>query len=167
MTHPTWLLPLEVDNSGLVLTPCPGTKGIELADSIAQLKSQGVSIVVTALSVKEMQEASVEHLPEEVEKAGLQWFNAPIEDDCAPDDAFHARWKHLAPSLHKAINHGEKIALHCMGGSGRTGLLAAHLLLEKGWELPDIISQVQALRPGAFTKEIQIDYINQFAKSVA
>ncbi len=52
--------------------------------------------------------------------------------------------------------------MHCMGGSGRTGLLAAHLLLEKGWELQNIITQVQSLRPGAFTKDVQVEYIKQF-----
>ncbi|EMY8516756.1 dual specificity protein phosphatase family protein, partial [Vibrio cholerae] len=59
---------------------------------------------------------------------------------------------------------GEKVALHCMGGSGRTGLLAAHLLLEKGWPLESIITQVQALRPGAFTKEVQVQYVHQIVK---
>ncbi|CRZ67802.1 protein tyrosine phosphatase [Vibrio cholerae] len=51
-----------------------------------------------------------------------------------------------------------------MGGSGRTGLLAAHLLLEKGWPLESIITQVQALRPGAFTKEVQVQYVHQIVK---
>ncbi len=50
-----------------------------------------------------------------------------------------------------------------MGGSGRTGLLAAHVLLEKNWSLNEIVPQVQALRPGAFTKPLQVEYIEQFA----
>jgi protein-tyrosine phosphatase len=48
-----------------------------------------------------------------------------------------------------------------MGGSGRTGLLAAHILLERGWDLDTIKARVQALRPGAFTKPVQIDYVGQ------
>jgi protein-tyrosine phosphatase len=163
MTHPTWELPVEDNNAALILTPCPGTKEASLSDSIDQLKSQGVTVVVTALSTHEMQEKGVSDLPDLVEKAGLQWFHAPIEDDCAPNEAFQARWKHLSPSLHKALANGEKIAMHCMGGSGRTGLLAAHLLLEKGWELQEIITHVQSLRPGAFTKDVQVEYIHQFA----
>jgi protein-tyrosine phosphatase len=162
MTHPTWELPVADNNAALVLTPCPGTKEASLIDSVAQLKAQGVSVVVTALSTKEMQDKGVGELPDVVEQAGMLWFHAPIEDDCAPDESFPARWKHISPSLHKALASGEKIAMHCMGGSGRTGLLAAHLLLEKGWDLQKIINQVQSLRPGAFTKEVQIDYIHQF-----
>ncbi|PKF51590.1 cyclin-dependent kinase inhibitor 3 family protein [Enterovibrio nigricans] len=162
MTHPTWELPLE-NAAGLVLTPCPGTKDVTLSDSIAQLKEQGVTVVVTALNQEEMDTKGVGSLPEEVKKAGLAWFHAPIEDDCAPEDAFQTGWKGISPSVHQALDNGEKVALHCMGGSGRTGLLAAHILLEKGWALPDIVTQVQALRPGAFTKEVQVQYINQFA----
>ncbi|KXF81480.1 cyclin-dependent kinase inhibitor 3 family protein [Enterovibrio coralii] len=162
MTHPTWELPLE-NTAGLVLTPCPGTKGVGLSDSIAQLKEQGVTVVVTALNQKEMEEAGVSALAEDVKKAGLTWLHAPIEDDCAPDAAFLAGWNEISPTVHQALENGEKVALHCMGGSGRTGLLAAHVLLEKDWALSDIVTQVQALRPGAFTKEVQVEYINTFA----
>ncbi len=127
MTHPTWELPVE-NSASLVLTPCPGTKGVSLTDSIKQLKEQGVTVIVTALSLDEMQAAGVGNLPQEVEKAGILWFNAPIEDDCAPDGAFLQNWQLMLPALLDAVDKGEKIALHCMGGSGRTGLLAAHLL---------------------------------------
>lgn len=53
--------------------------------------------------------------------------------------------------------------MHCMGGSGRTGLLAANLLLELDWPLEKIISEVQALRPGAFQKPVQVEYVQQLA----
>lgn len=69
MTHPTWELPIT-DQAGLILTPCPGTKQTALTESIAQLKAQGVTVVVTALSQQEMQEHGVGQLPEEVEKPG-------------------------------------------------------------------------------------------------
>jgi protein-tyrosine phosphatase len=163
MVHPTWELPIDDNKAALVLTPCPGTKEVSLDDSIEQLKSQGVTIIITALSSKELQEKGVGDLPNVIEKAGLRWVHAPIEDDVAPDKDFQTRWSQYSPMLHQAIADGEKIAMHCMGGSGRTGLLAAHLLLEKGWELREIITHVQALRPGAFTKRVQVEYIHKFA----
>ncbi|PSV30117.1 MULTISPECIES: cyclin-dependent kinase inhibitor 3 family protein [unclassified Photobacterium] len=163
MTHPTWELPISNKSAGLVLTPCPGTKGTPLVDSIDQLKAKGVTIVVTALSIKEMEAKKVGLLPLVVQQVGLQWFNTPIKDDCAPDESFQPHWDAISPALHQALDNGEKVALHCMGGSGRTGLLAAHLLLEKNWQLEDIISQVQALRPNAFTKEVQAEYIRDIA----
>ncbi|BCL71555.1 phosphatase [Vibrio nigripulchritudo] len=161
MTHPTWNLDLE--SGGLVLTPCPGTKGVALEASLQQLKDEGVQAVVTALDNAELASKAVSDLGEITEKLGMKWFQIEIEDDCAPSDAFTAKWQKASPELHKILNQGGKVALHCMGGSGRTGLFAAHLLLEKGWELADIIREVQALRPGAFTKPVQVDYIERVA----
>ncbi|GAA0837972.1 cyclin-dependent kinase inhibitor 3 family protein [Marinomonas arenicola] len=163
MTHPTWELPVTGSQASLVLTPCPGTKSTSLSDSIAQLREQGVTTIVTALNADEMQAHGVEALPAIIKAAGLSWFHLPIEDDCAPSNDFIAQWQQASPQLHQAIEKGQKIALHCMGGSGRTGLLAAHLLLEREWPLAQIISQVQSLRPSAFTKQVQVQYIHQFA----
>ncbi len=57
--------------------------------------------------------------------------------------------------------------MHCMGGSGRTGLLAGHLLLDIGWPLEQCIERIQSLRPGAFTKQEQRRYIEQVARVVS
>lgn len=162
MTHPTWQL--DLDCGALVLTPCPGTKGIDLDTSLAQLKEQGVEAIVTALDSAELASKDVAALGEKTQQLGMQWFQIEIEDDCAPDDAFATKWQQASPTLHQIVDNGGKVAMHCMGGSGRTGLFAAHLLLEKGWSLDEIIRRVQALRPGAFTKPVQVDYIKAVAE---
>ncbi len=159
--HPTW--ELNVDNAALVLTPCPGTKDVSLDESLAQLKQQGVTVVVTALEDAEMRNKGVSELGEKIQALGMKWYQTPIEDDRAPGEDFATLWKSISPALHQALQANEKIAMHCMGGSGRTGLLAANLLLEKGWDLQTIRREVQALRPGAFTKQPQIDYVEALA----
>lgn len=163
MTHPTWLLPLNQQGSGLVLTPCPGTKDVELESSLEQLKTQGVTVVVTALSDEELAEKSVEQLGEQVQALGMKWFQLVIEDDCAPGASFQLKWDAVSSDIQTALDNNQKVAMHCMGGSGRTGLLAAHALLERDWALDDIVGEVQALRPGAFTKPVQVEYIQQVA----
>ncbi len=159
--HPTWTLPLE--SGALVLMPCPGTKQASLEASMAQLAKQGVSTIVTAISDCEMDEKGVADLGAVAKQHGITWFHAPIEDDCAPDEAFLATWQTFNSQLKQALQNEQNVALHCMGGSGRTGLLAAHLLLELGWSLDNIITEVQALRPGAFTKPVQLEYIQKVA----
>lgn len=162
MTHPTWQL--NVDSGALVLTPCPGTKEVDLETALTQLKQQGVGAIVTALDTQELASKGVSELGEKAQQLGMQWFQIEIEDDCAPGAEFMAKWQQASPALHQVIDNGGKVAMHCMGGSGRTGLLAAHLLLEKEWQLDDIVREVQALRPGAFTKPVQVDYIQQVAE---
>ncbi|PMG61397.1 phosphatase [Vibrio splendidus] len=158
MTHPTWQLDLE--QGALVLTPCPGTKEATLDASLAQLKEQGVEAIVTALDDHELASKDVAALGEKTRALGMQWFQIEIEDDCAPGADFATKWQAASPALHQVVDNGGKVAMHCMGGSGRTGLLAAHLLLEKSWDMSKIVQEVQALRPGAFTKPIQVEYIN-------
>ncbi|MEZ8196640.1 MULTISPECIES: cyclin-dependent kinase inhibitor 3 family protein [Vibrio] len=159
--HPTWQL--DVETGALVLTPCPGTKGVDLDTSLAQLKTQGVEAIVTALDDAELASKGVSELGEKTQALGMRWFQIEIEDDCAPGADFAEKWQAISPTLHKIISNGGKVAMHCMGGSGRTGLFAAHFLLEKNWALEEIIRDVQALRPGAFTKSVQVEYINSVA----
>ncbi|USD65380.1 cyclin-dependent kinase inhibitor 3 family protein [Vibrio sp. SCSIO 43136] len=163
MTHPTWQL--DLDLGALILTPCPGTKEADLQTSLEQLKSQGVAAIVTALSDEEMASKNVAELGHITEQLGMKWFQIVIEDDKAPEADFAAKWQAASPTLHAIVDAGDKVALHCMGGSGRTGLLAAHLLLEKQWPLDEIVTKVQALRPGAFTKSVQVEYIQAVAKA--
>ncbi len=162
MSHPTWQL--ELESGALVLTPCPGTKDVALQASLEQLKAQGVEAVVTALDNAELASKNVSELGDITQQLGMKWFQIEIEDDCAPDEAFAAKWQQASPELHAILAKGGKVAMHCMGGSGRTGLFAAHLLLEKEWALEDIVREVQALRPGAFTKPVQIEYIERVAQ---
>lgn len=163
--HPTW--ELAVDSSALVLMPCPGTKELGLTESIQQLKENGVKAIVTAITREEMHEKHVEELGAIAQANGISWIHLPIEDDAVPDEMFTEHWPTVSPQLRSLLKKGDKVALHCMGGSGRTGLLAAHLLLDMNWELETIISQVQALRPGAFTKPEQREYIENVAAVIS
>lgn len=164
MSHPTWQL--ELESGALVLTPCPGTKDVALQASLEQLKEQGVQAVVTALDNAELAAKNVSELGDITQQLGMKWFQIEIEDDCAPDEVFATKWQQASPELHAILARGGKVAMHCMGGSGRTGLFAAHLLLEKEWALDDIVREVQALRPGAFTKPVQVEYIERVAQSI-
>lgn len=161
MTHPTWQLMVNEsqDDAALILTPCPGTKGVSLRDSLAQLKAQGAEAVVTALTMDEMVSKDVQQLEEISQSLSMKWFHLPIEDDNIPDGDFATQWRAVSPELHEILDNNGKIVMHCLGGSGRTGLLAAHLLLEKGWQIDTIVNKVQALRPGAYTKPLQVEYI--------
>ncbi len=164
MTHPTWELSID-HGATLVLTPCPGTKELGLDESLAQLKEQGVVAIVTAINSEEMASKNVGELGEKAKALGLKWFHLPIEDDCAPEADFAQQWKAVSPELHEIVKQGDKIAMHCMGGSGRTGLLAANLLLELDWPLPKIVTEVKALRPGAFSKPVQVNYVEALAQN--
>ncbi len=167
-THPFWALSLDAilgsQGAQLLLTPCPGKKEANLHDSLVQLKEAGATAVLTALQESDLPDGGLELLTQECKTLGLKWFHLPIEDDCAPAEAFDANWDAANTAAQAMLDNGESLVIHCMGGSGRTGLIAARLMLARGFELEPTIAQIQALRPGAFTRQPHIDYIQQFAK---
>lgn len=57
------------------------------------------------------------------------------------------------------MHHGETRVIHCRGGSGRTGLMAAILLLENGANWSGFQTQVQSLRPEARTSPSHRNFI--------
>lgn len=147
--------------AALLFTPCPGTKGVALATSLAELKAAGAKAVLTLTPDHELQQLQVADLPAQCRALDLAWFHCPIEDDQAPGPLFAINWQVAAPQVHQWLRFGDKIAIHCKGGSGRTGLLAAQILLELGLDKTEVKTRVQALRPYALTLQPHLDYFNK------
>lgn len=159
MPHPFSELTIE-NRIKYIFTPCPGTKGEQLAMSITTLKAAGAEVVVSLLSDAEISALGVTDLGEEIIRQGMVWYQLPIEDDCAPDKKFMKAFTSIKPALLRHINRGDAIAIHCRGGSGRTGLMAAILLLECGFKWADVQAQIQSLRPQALTLPAHLDFIH-------
>jgi protein-tyrosine phosphatase len=158
--HPFSLVPLA-NGAHFIFTPCPGTKEVNLIDSLKELKQAGATAIVTMLSTDEMQSLGVAELGHEIEALGMQWFQLPVEDDCEPGAAFKTVFPQAKPILVQLIKSGETIVIHCRGGSGRTGLMAAVLLLEMGENWADIKPLIQSIRPKALTLEPHLSFLDK------
>ena len=159
-THPSDLLPLDAAGAGLILTPCPGTKGVSPSATLEQLKAAGASAVITLMPQSEMASNEVTNLAALCSEAGLQWFHLPIADDHPPQADFSAAWQAQRAAVHRLLDSGGKIAIHCKGGSGRTGLMAAQILVERGSAKDEATAAVKALRPNALSLDIHQDYLS-------
>lgn len=147
--------------AALLFTPCPGTKGVDITTALTQLKAAGAVALISLTPDSEMQQLQVNTIPALCRELGLGWFHCPIEDDQAPGPMFAINWQVAAPQVHQWLRFGDKIAIHCKGGSGRTGLLAAQILLELGLDKIEAKSRVQALRPYALRLQPHLDYFNK------
>jgi protein-tyrosine phosphatase len=158
--HPYFALACPESKGQLFLTPCPGSKGINLKDSLGELKNAGATVVITLMPEPEMRSNSVARLPETCAQLGLTWIHIPVEDEGAPNNEFTVRWQQAGPKIHQRLDNNENIVIHCKGGSGRTGVLAAQILMERGAPMQPTLVTIKALRPNAFVHAVQVNYIS-------
>ncbi|WP_432464569.1 MULTISPECIES: phosphatase domain-containing putative toxin [unclassified Agarivorans] len=163
-SHPIYAVDLS-DHAQLLLTPCPGTQGVDLSTSLQQLCYKNSPALLTMMTKQELADMQVSDLPKHAVTYDMQWFHLPIEDDTVPDQAWEEHFQSVLPRFLQLINNGMSLSLHCKGGSGRTGLVAARIMLALGFELEDCIAKIKAVRPNAFSVPAQLEYIQQFAKS--
>ncbi len=57
------------------------------------------------------------------------------------------------------LRKGRDVLVHCKGGLGRAGTIAARLLIELGMEPATAIDRVRAVRPGAIETPEQKQYV--------
>lgn len=158
MTHPTDKLTLA-NNVTLYLTPCPGTKAMDLTQTIAQFAQQGIKALISLTPKDEMEKHGVTSLPQICANHGITWFYAPVDDFQAPAEAFQKEWPLCKEKVHEFLNDNQPVALHCHGGQGRTGTVAAQILIERGYSFEQAKAEIKAVKPGALTNEKQVSYL--------
>jgi protein-tyrosine phosphatase len=164
MQHPFDILPLE-NGAQLIFTPCPGTKEVNLVESISTLKEAGTNMLITLMFDEELEINNALSLSDECKKQGITWIQLPILDDAAPNEAFETQWHIQKQAILEMISNKGKIAVHCKGGSGRTGLVIGLILLALGWSSEKVIKAVQTVRPKALKHPVQLDYFNRYIES--
>jgi protein-tyrosine phosphatase len=166
LAHPFSIMTLADGVGQILFTPCPGTKEVDLHTSLEQLTAAGASAILTLMPKDEMQRNAVTDLPELCAELGLQWFHLPIEDDQAPEKAFRDAWQVAKSTVHDVLDAGKNIVIHCKGGTGRTGLVAAQILLERGIPIDEVIERVRSIRPNALQIPAHQVYIQQVAQDI-
>lgn len=162
MNHPYDRLSIPGIQGKLIFTPCPGTKDSSLVDSLATLKQAGASAVISLLPASELATNGAEDIGKQCQAQDMAWFHLPVADEQVPLEDFGQGWKASKQSILERLNAGQDIAIHCKGGSGRTGLIAARIMVEAGIPRADAIALVQALRPKAIQHPAHINWITQF-----
>ena len=163
MTHPFDILTLD-NGAKLIFTPCPGTKAVSVADALKSFKEAGAQAVITMMTMDELIENQADAIPSLCAELGMDWYHLPVEDGCAPDAPFAQAFALQKAILLDLIESGATIVIHCHGGSGRTGLMAAILMLELGYAPTQVKTQIQQIRPKSLTSAVQDNYlIEQYA----
>lgn len=150
------------------ITFCPGKKqpaamtggwnrdlGLDL-DAVA---AWGATAMVTLIEGHEMTALDVADIGQMTRKRHISWLHMPIPDMSVPDAAFELAWRDAGEALRARLRDGFNVLVHCKGGLGRAGTVAARLLIELGMTPAAAIAAVRGVRPGAIETVAQETYV--------
>jgi ADP-ribosyl-[dinitrogen reductase] hydrolase len=154
--------PIQIDpvrpngSDGLIgMTFCPGKVDPQalygawrrdLDTDLDAIASWGAGTVVTLVEDQELEFLQVTGLGEGVQTRGMKWIHFPMIDTEAPRATFDATWRSVSAEIVSELKRGRNIVLHCRGGLGRTGTIAALLMREFGHPVNEAIELVRSAR---------------------
>lgn len=163
---------IETPGGGRIgMVHCPGRPDFDtggallqrnLDADLADIARWGAVALVSLIETHEFELIGVGGLGERVLAQGLEWHHLPIVDLGVPDDCFELSWRQSGPRLRGLLQDGRDIVLHCAAGKGRTGTIAARLLIEFGVEPDAAIRAVRSARLGTIESIVQEQFLRGY-----
>ncbi len=130
-------------------------------DLIALRDDFKTNLLVSLIEEHEFAHLRIPTLREQAPLYGMEvlWF--PIRDQCVPTstEKFHEAVRLIVERLRA----GKTVVIHCMGGLGRTGLVAAAALVATTELSPqEAVAVVRRARQGAIESPAQAEYVGEF-----
>lgn len=134
-----------------------------LEDEVTGWKQAGIDTVVSLLEHHEVRDLDLHAEARLCEAAGIDFLSFPIADRGVPtSDGALVR---LVTDLHRRIEQGRGVAIHCRVGVGRTGLVAGCVLHLIGVPAQDIFHRLSRSRGLAMPDTAaQADWVERFCR---
>jgi len=174
LTHPLQIAAVSAgqDFGKIGITFCPGKHDPhsmsgywdrDITCDLDAVRIWGAAAVVTLIEPAELTLLRVERLGEEVASRNMRWFHLPITDVSIPGPEFEEKWRDAGRELRSILRSGRDVLVHCRGGLGRAGTIAARLLVELGVDPDKAIAEVRTARPGAIETREQERFVRGIA----
>jgi protein-tyrosine phosphatase len=149
--------PLEIPGTaGLV--GMYGILGRDPETDLKAIRNWGAELLLSLVDDSEYRGAGIADI-ESLIPSGMALVRLPIPDMGVPGDDWERGWARTGPRLRDILRRGGRVCIHCMGGRGRTGLVAARILIEFGMHPDRAIAAVRRARPGAIETQEQERYL--------
>ena len=155
----------------LGLTIAPGKKGKspagpavhdrDLETDFAALKAERVDVLVNLMEEEEGERYGMGGYDAVARRSGLTVRRYPIADMKVPTDP--TSFAALVDELYTDLQAEKTVVVHCLGGLGRSGTLAACLLIRAGLGAEAAIDLTRKCRPGAIEGE-QPAFVRAYAE---
>lgn len=177
-THPLQIAAVRASpaHGRIGITFCPGkhdnaaSTGAWARDLSADLEiiaAWGARLVLTLVEPAELAALKVPHLGAEIRRLGLDWRHLPIADYAVPTEAFEKQWETHGREIRALLRSGTDVVVHCKGGLGRAGMIAARLLVELGMTPEQAIREVRRARKGAIETPAQLALVRRTKAMIA
>ncbi|MBI4499721.1 MAG: dual specificity protein phosphatase family protein [Gemmatimonadetes bacterium] len=100
------------------------------------------------------------HAPILLTRYALTESHVPVADFGAPTLPQLAS---ALSAIHTGVSAGDRVAVHCGGGLGRSGTVAACYLVDLGHDWRTAVAVVRAARPGAIEMGAQLAIIASYS----
>lgn len=137
----------------------------DLGADLDAIAAWNAASVVTLAEAHELEALGIAAIGAEVRRRSMAWHHWPIGDYHVPDAAFMAAWPARSADLRDLLARGGRVLVHCNGGLGRSGSVAARLLVEGGMDAEVAIQAVRTVRPGAIETTAQAAWVAQGRRS--
>ncbi len=151
----------EFDGIALAVMPRPRA-GEWLDDEAGLWQREGVDTIVSLLEATEVAELEIGAEPSLCARHGIRFLSFPIPDRGVPASA--AAFDSFLAPLVSHLRAGGSVGVHCRAGIGRTGLVAACILVRAGIPYPLALPAVSRARGIKVpdTQE-QVEWVRRFA----
>jgi ADP-ribosyl-[dinitrogen reductase] hydrolase len=164
LTHPLEIAEVEIaPGFGKIgITLCPGKRqkraatgawDRDLVLDLDAIEAWGAAAVLTLLEDHEFEALGVANLRTEVEARYMSWHHMPIRDGGSLERGNW--WWATSEPLLALLRDGAHVLVHCKGGLGRAGMVAADLLVKLGVDAETAIERVREARAGAIENGVQ------------
>lgn len=158
-------VPGSVGCMGLVA--CPGTRIDKpptgnkrlLQTDLDEIVEWGANGILCLVEPHELTMNKVEALPASAQNAGIWWKHLPIIDMDIPNQEFENVWAVEGERIRHALRIGERVIIHCYAGLGRTGMIAARILVEFGVEPEQAIRRVRRENRRRIQNKAQANFV--------
>lgn len=157
-----WLKSDVLKEETVGLTILPGRKDYSRSteEDLKYIKSIGIDNVIPLITDDELHDFGVDNLMDQYKAFNFDVNRLPIKDQMA---ASNEEMNMLIDWIKTKLKDNEKVMIHCVGGLGRSGMVAASLLKSLGKSAEEAISNVRNSRsPRAVESIEQESFVFQF-----
>ena len=139
----------------LAIAAMPG-RAAPYADDLADLLLWQPDLVVSLTTDAEMA-ATAPRLSADLAHNGIRWLHFPIRDFSIPAQSPAP----LFSTVLTLLPQGGRVLFHCMGGCGRSGMIALCLMVTLGEAPEPALKRLRAARPCAVETPEQLEWASR------